>query len=359
MIGAELVAVLKEDLVRLTWKQERENVRYRKLGASGIDASVVGVGAWAIGGWMWGGADEAESIGAIHAALDAGINLIDTAPMYGFGRSEEVVGKAIRGRRDDVVLATKCGLVWHTEEGELSFTSDENGPNAEGHIKVNKCLSPESIRYEVELSLRRLGTDHIDLYQTHWQTATTPIADTMATLMALKDEGKIRAIGCSNADAEQMDAYRAAGQLDVDQEKFSMLARRHEQDDLPYCAAHNIAFLAYSPLCAGLLTGKIGPDRKFGEGDKRLGNPQFSMENRQKVLGMLDTFRPIAERHGVSLGQLVIAWTIAQPGCSHALVGARNAEQAMENAKAGDVQLTDAELQAMRDAIEQHADGIQ
>jgi len=333
-------------------------MKYRSLGKSEIEASVVGVGAWAIGGWMWGGADEAESVRAIHAAIDAGLNLIDTAPVYGFGLSEEVVGKAIRDRRDKVLLATKCGLVWHEERGEFFFASDEKHPADQGRIKVYRRLAPDAIRREVEWSLKRLGTDRIDLLQTHWQDSTTPIADTMHTLMELKEEGKIRAIGCSNATPEQMDEYRAAGQLDVDQELFSMLDRKQQRENLPYCGNHKIAFFAYSPLAQGLLTGKIGPDRTFQEGDQRSLKPRFSAENRLKIQRLLHLFRPIAERHGVSLGQLTIAWTLSQKGCTHALVGVRTARQAIENAKAGAVELTSEELRAMDQAIEAHAADI-
>ena len=333
-------------------------MKYRSLGKSGIEASIVGVGAWAVGGWMWGGADETESVRAIHAAIDAGVNLIDTAPVYGFGHSEEIVGRAIRDRRDKVVLATKCGLVWHEEKGAFFFASDEKHPRDQGPIKVYRHLAPETIRREIEWSLKRLGTDRIDLLQTHWQDSMTPIADTMHALMALKKEGKIRAIGCSNATPEQMDEYRAAGDLDVDQELFSMLDRKHERENLPYCAKHKIAFFAYSPLAQGLLTGKIGPDRTFREGDQRGLKPRFSAENRLKIQRLLDLFSPIAERHGISLGQLAIAWTLSQKGCTHALVGVRTARQAVENARAGAVELTRAELRAMGRAIEEHAADI-
>ena len=339
-------------------KKKGEKMKYRSLGKSGIEASVVGLGAWAVGGWMWGGADEAESIRAIHAGIDAGVNLIDTAPVYGFGLSEEVVGKAIRDRRDKVVLATKCGLAWHEERGEFFFASDEKHPADEGQIKVYRCLAPDTIRREVEWSLKRLGTDRIDLLQTHWQDSTTPVADTMHTLMELKKEGKIRAIGCSNATREQMEEYRAAGQLDVDQELFSMLDRKHERENLPYCAKHKIAFFAYSPLAQGLLTGKIGPDRTFQDGDQRREKPRFSAENRLKIQRLLDLFRPIAAGHGISVGQLAVAWTVSQKGCTHALVGARTARQAIENAKAGAVELTTEDLQLMGKAIEDHAAGI-
>lgn len=327
-------------------------MQQRTLGQSGIEASVVGLGAWAIGGWMWGGADEKQAIAAIQASIDAGVNLLDTAPVYGFGRSEEVVGKAISGRRDDVVLATKCGLIWHREKGEPHFKSDRNSITKDGTISVYKYLDPASIKWEVEQSLKRLGTDRIDLLQTHWQESTTAISDTMCALMELKDAGKIRAIGCSNATPQQMDQYRAAGDLDVDQERYSMLDRGLEQSNLPYCERHNIAFLAYSPLALGLLTGKITADRRFKEGDLRLNNPRFSIQNRARVQDMLAELRPIADGHDLSFTQLAIAWTVAQKGCTHALVGARTVEQATENARAGGVMLTDAELATMDEIIE-------
>lgn len=333
-------------------------MQHRPLGESGIQASAVAFGAWAIGGWMWGGTEEKAAIDAIHAAIDAGIDLIDTAPIYGFGRSEEIVGEAIADRRDKVVLATKCGLIWHEEQGDFCFNSDDKHPKDEGTIKVYRCLAPDVIRYEVEQSLTRLKVDCIDLYQTHWQESTTPIADTMAELLKLKDEGKIRAIGCSNATPDQMDEYRAAGQLDSDQERYSMLDRKHEAEDLPYCADNNIAFLAYCPIGQGLLTGKMGPDRVFEDGDQRKGNKRFSVENREKVSAMLAEFQPIADGRGISMTQLTIAWTITQRGCSHALVGARTPEQAQENAAAGDVVLNDDELTVMRATIEKHGEGI-
>jgi aryl-alcohol dehydrogenase-like predicted oxidoreductase len=324
----------------------------RPLGQSGIDASVVAFGAWVTGGWMWGGASEDDSIRAVHAALDAGINFIDTAPIYGFGLSEEIVGKAIRDRRSDVVLATKCGMVTNTTCGEPKFRSNAQGPDDDGHIGIYIYLHPDSIREEVEASLRRLGTDYIDLYQTHWQEDTTPIEDTMSTLLDLKQEGKIRAIGVSNATSHHMQRYRALGPLDADQEPFSMIKRTIEDDQLPYCRDNDIAVLAYSPLAQGLLTGKVRPEREFDEGDMRRNDPKFSVENRRHVQAMLDAFKPIAQAHDITLAQLTIAWTVHQPGLTHALCGARTPEQARENAAAGDVELSGDELKTMSDAID-------
>jgi methylglyoxal reductase len=318
-------------------------MRYRALGGSGIQASVVTLGAWAIGGWWWGGTDDAESIAAIHRALDLGMNLIDTAPAYGMGHSEEVVGKAIKGRRDEVVLATKCGLVWHTDKGTRFF------PQA--GKSVNRYLGAESIRYELEESLRRLQTDYVDLYQTHWQDATTPIAETMGALLELKQEGKIRAIGVSNATVAQMDDYRAVGPLDADQEKYSMLDRALDGKQLPYCQRQNIAVLAYSPLAQGLLTGKVTAARPFAEGDYRAQEPRFSAENRRRVLAFLETLQPLADGYGLTLAQLAVAWTLARPGLSHALVGARSSAQVDENAGAGEAELLAADMARVEAAL--------
>lgn len=324
----------------------------RVLGRSGIQASAVGLGTWAIGGWMWGGTDDTESIAAIQAAIDAGISLIDTAPAYGFGRAEELVGRALAGRRDRVVLATKCGLVWHCAKGRLFFNSEEGNITAgEGKYRVHRYLGRDGIRYELEQSLRRLKVDCIDLYQTHWQDPTTPIGETMDELQRLKRDGKIRAIGVSNATVSEMDQYRAAGVLDADQEKYGLLDRQPEAELLPYAQKAGLAFLAYSPLAQGLLTGAIGPDRVFNKDDLRHSQPRFSVDNRRRVAQLLESFKPVAEKHRITLGQLAIAWTFHQPGCTHALIGARNVRQARENARAGAVTLDASDLAVMGRAL--------
>ena len=235
-------------------------MNYKPLGNSGISASVVGLGAWVLGGGqLWGqDTDDAESIRAIQKAIDLGINLIDTAPAYGFGRSEVVVGKAIKGRRDKVVIATKGGLWWDDARG--SFFANFDGK------KVYRSLRPDTLRIEVENSLKRLGVDCIDLYQTHWPSAPpdfTPIADTMAALLAFKDQGKIRALGVSNVSLAEMKENIRCGHVVSDQLRYSMLNRGAEKDILPFCAQNQVATLTYMSLEQGLLTGKIGMDRVF------------------------------------------------------------------------------------------------
>jgi methylglyoxal reductase len=327
-------------------EKERKDVASRKLGHTDIDASVVGLGTWAIGGWRWGGTDEDESIAAINAALDNGVSLIDTAPAYGMGRSEEIVGRAIEGRRDEVVLATKCGLVWHTQQGN-HFFDNEGTP-------VHRHLGADSVRYELEQSLARLRTDYIDLYITHWQDPTTPVAETMGTLMELKAEGKIRAIGISNVSPEDLVAYVAEGPVDAIQEKYSMLDRDIESTLLPMCAEHGVSTLSYSSLALGLLSGKIGPDRTFNGDDLRIGDPRFSMANREKIASLFDEIRPIANDLDVTLAQLVIAWTVSQPGITYSLCGARNPAQATENAIAGSLSLTADQISQTSVAVDRY-----
>jgi methylglyoxal reductase len=322
----------------------------RQIGASRVIASAVGLGTWAIGGWMWGGTDEAESVAAIRAAIDAGITLIDTAPAYGMGRSEEIVGKAIAGRRNEVVLATKCGLVWHTDKGRHFF--DQAGK------PVHRYLGPDSIAHEVDQSLKRLRTDSIDLYITHWQDPTTPIAETMGALEELRKAGKIRAIGASNVSTADLEAYVAAGRLDAIQEQYSMVHRDIETELVPLCLEHGVSILSYSSLALGLLTGKIGPDRQFDGDDLRKADPRFSVENRSRATAFAEELAPIAKAHGATVAELVIAWTLSRPGITFALCGARNPDQSRENARAGSLVLGDREIATITAAATRHLEGI-
>jgi len=326
-------------------------MKYRKLGSSDLNVSAVALGTWAIGGgpW-WGDSDDAESIRAIRASLEAGINLIDTAPVYGFGHSEEIVGRAIHGCRDKVVLATKCGLWWDDETGTIHF--EQNGRT------VRRCLEPRTLRIEVEASLRRLGTDFIDLLQTHAQALEpfkTPIEDTMACLMELRQEGKIREIGVSNCTPDEMDEYRAAGVLVSNQPRYSILDRTIEKELLPYCREHDIAVLAYSPLEQGLLTGKIGRDTTFPPEAFRNKIPWFLPDKRGEVLDLLAGWESLTHKYACTLSQLVIAWTIAQPGVTVALCGARKVANAVENAGAGAIELDPDDIALMREDAEEIA----
>ena len=315
----------------------------REIGRSGVKASAVGLGTWAIGGWMWGGTDERESIAAIQASLDAGVTLIDTAPAYGLGRSEEIVGKALAGRRDKAIIATKCGLVWHTDKGRHFF--DQDGK------PVHRYLGRDAIHHEVEQSLKRLGTDYIDLYITHWQDPTTPIEETMAALEELRQAGKIRAIGASNVGRGELEQYIAIGGLDAIQERFSMIDREIEADLLPLTRRNGVATLSYSSLALGLLSGGIGPERVFSGDDQRRDNPRFSVGNREKVAAFAKSIRSIAEKHGATIAQIVIAWTLAQEGVTFALCGARNPGQALDNARAGTIRLDEEDLKGIDAAI--------
>jgi aryl-alcohol dehydrogenase-like predicted oxidoreductase len=313
----------------------------REIGQSGTMASAVGLGTWAIGGWMWGGTDDRAAEEAIHAAGGGGLAQIDTAPA-----AVELVGRVLRTRRDEVVLATKCGLVWHAARGPYFFS--------QGGHPVHRDLSPGAIRHEVEESLRRLNTDRIDLYITHWQDPTTPIPETVEALKSLQAEGKIRAFAASNASPEDLAAYIAAGGIAALQEEYSMLARRIEHSLLPTCRAHGISVMGYSVLALGLLSGRIGADRTFAGDDQRRDNPRFSPENRARVDRLMEVIRPIAAAHGASPAQIVIAWTLAQPGLTFALCGARNAAQARENAEAGLLRLEEDQIASISEAVETH-----
>jgi aryl-alcohol dehydrogenase-like predicted oxidoreductase len=318
----------------------------RKIGRSGIEASAVGLGTWAIGGWMWGGTDESQSIDAIRASIDEGVSLIDTAPAYGQGLSEEIVGKAIKGRRDKVVLATKLGLVWHTTKGNHFFDYDGK--------PVHRYLGRDSVVYEVEQSLKRLGTDYIDHYITHWQDPTTPVAETMEALERLKAQGKIRSIGASNVVPADVEAYLAAGQLDAIQQEYSMVARDVEAELAPCCIENGVSILSYSSLGLGLLSGKVGPDRVFSGDDQRKDNPRFSKSNREKVARLMGEIGPIAQAHDATEAQIVIAWTLQQPGITFSLCGARNPRQAKENARAGRIRLSNDEIKRISEAAKQN-----
>ncbi|MCD4825935.1 MAG: aldo/keto reductase [Phycisphaerae bacterium] len=319
-------------------------MEYRRLGRTDIEISAVTFGAWAIGGWMWGPQDHDAAIDAIRTAIDAGVTTIDTAAVYGFGRSEELVAEAVAGcQRDKLVIMTKFGLRWdHDGEGTLRFDTKDLQGNA---LSVHKFASPDSVIHECERSLKRLKTDYIDVYQIHWPDETTPIEETFGVIEKLIRQGKIRAAGVSNYTPELMAEADAIVPLASSQPPFSMIFRDSEQDVIPWCIEHNVGVVVYSPMQRGLLTGKFKPGHVFAEGDHRNQHRFFQPENMRRINAFLDEIRPIAEAHSATLGQLVIQWTVRQPGVTAALVGARNATQASENAAALDFQLTDEEIQ--------------
>ena len=313
-------------------------MEYQKLGASDVSVSRIAFGSWAAGGWMWGGTEQNDAVGAIHASYELGVTSIDTAPVYGMGLSEEIVGEALKSLpRDKVQILTKFGLRWDAARGDFALKTTDNA----GHdLDVYKYAGRASIIRECEDSLRRLGTDYIDLYQQHWPDTTTPIDETMEALSRLIEQGKVRAAGVSNYSVDQLQEAEKTLSLAANQLPYSMLRREIEADVLPYCVENNTAILAYSPLQLGLLTGKMKPGQEFGAGDLRRDNRFFTPENVKRVNAVLNRIRPLAETKNATLSQLVLRWTLAQPGITGALVGARNPEQAVQNARAMGFQLT-------------------
>lgn len=324
-------------------------MQYRNLGDSDLAVSVVTFGAWAVGGWMWGGAERKEAIKAIRSAYDFGVTSIDTAPVYGQGESEEIVAEAIKGLpRDKLQLLTKYGMRWDDKKGELAFKSKDN----EGRdIDIYRYAGKESVIKECEDSLRRLGTDYIDLYQIHWPDTTTPIDETMEAVAMLIQQGKVRHAGVCNYSAAQVKEARKYIDIVSNQVPYSMILRDIESELVPYCVENNIAILAYSPLQRGLLTGKIKPGHEFAEGDHRAGLYYFKDKNIENVDTFLDSIQSIAIEKEATLSQVVIRWTVEQPGITIALVGARNADQSVQNAKALEVNLVPGEIRSINSEL--------
>jgi aryl-alcohol dehydrogenase-like predicted oxidoreductase len=303
-------------------------VETTSLPALDQDVSRVGLGTWAIGGWQWGGTDERQSIDTILSALDRGINLIDTAPVYGFGRSEEIVGKALSeyGRREDVVLATKVALDW-----------DENE-------SVVRRATPDRIRTEITDSLERLQTDYIDLYQVHWPDPLVPVDEAARVLRELRNEGLIRAIGVSNFSPSQMDTFRRAAPLDTCQPPYNLFERHAEDGVLPYCRQEDIGLLTYGSLCRGMLSGKMSTDRTFEGDDMRQVDPKFQEPLFDQYLTAVDRLDQFAqEQYGRRVIHLAIRWILDQ-GVDVALWGAREPGQLDPIDGIDDWALTDEDL---------------
>jgi aryl-alcohol dehydrogenase-like predicted oxidoreductase len=311
-------------------------MRYRKLGKNGPEISVIGFGSWAIGGggWAsaWGNQDDELSEESVRVALYNGINFFDTAAVYGLGHSEEVIGKALKGDRDKVVLATKCGLVW-----------DENK-------NISKNGTYDSILCEAEASLRRLGTDYIDLYQMHWPDtdANAPAEETMRAMDKLVQDGKVRYVGVSNYNVSLLEESLSVRHVDSLQPPYSILRPAVEKEILPFCLEKGIGVVAYSPLTSGLLSGNYTYDTKFSDDDWRSRNAAHTGEGLRKNVDRVEKLKVIASRYGMTMPQIAIAYDLAHPALTSALVGVRKPNHILSVLPAIDVTLDEATLAEIR-----------
>ena len=285
-------------------------MEFMKIGGTHLTVSRIALGTWAIGGWMWGGTDEKESIQTIYTAVERGITLIDTAPVYGLGRSEEIVGKALAGGlRKQVVLATKVGLDWRNEQPFRNATR-------------------RRILAEVEASLKRLQTDVIDIYQVHWPDPETPIEETAEAMAQLHRQGKIHAIGVSNFSTAQMDAFSAVVPIHTLQPPYNLFEREIEREILPYALWSGVGVLAYGPICRGLLSGRMKPETQFGGDDLRKTDPKFQLPRYPQYLNAVERLDRFAqENYGKRVIHLAMRWVLDQPGVTAALWGARHPAQ--------------------------------
>ncbi len=306
------------------------------FGKTGLQVSPLVLGTWVTGGWAWGGSDEKVSLAAILRALELGINFIDTAPVYGFGKSEQIVGQALREwGREKVVVATKCGLEWDAKQ------------------RIRRNSSPGRISQEVDDSLKRLAVDCIDLYQIHWPDPATPFEDSLKSLLKIQELGKIRHIGVSNFTRAQVEECMQYGAIQSLQPPYNMFEREAEKELLPFCLENGLATLAYGGLCRALLTGKFKGDERFPKGDLRRADPKFKPDRFKKYVSAVDAIKPIAAAYGKSPAQFALRWALQQPGVTCVIAGARTAKQAEDNSgvsgwtiEPGDLQKVDEILAA-------------
>jgi aryl-alcohol dehydrogenase-like predicted oxidoreductase len=303
----------------------------KRLGNSDMNLTPIGVGAWAIGGggtpFSWGPQDDAESIAAIQAALDQGVNWIDTAAIYGMGHSEEVVARALRGRSQRPYIFSKCSLVWNEKR------------------EISRSLKADSIKRECESSLRRLGVDTIDLYQVHWPDPEPDIEEGWKAVAQLQKEGKVRWIGVSNFKVAHMERCRPIAPITSDQPPYSAVSPEVEEEILPYCLQHNIGVIVYSPMKSGLLTGKMTKERvaNLPADDFRRKALNYQEPHLSRNLELAERIKEIGARHGRSAGEVAIAWTLHHPAVTAAIVGVRSAEQVSGVIGAMEFRLSDAE----------------
>jgi len=303
-----------------------------------MDITPIGFGSWAVGGTGWGGQDDEQSISAIQRALDLGVNWVDTAAVYGLGHSEEIVAQALKGRSERPYVFTKCSLVWN-EKGEVS-----------------NSMKAQSIRREVEASLRRLQADVIDLYQIHWPNPDPDIEEGWSTMAQLKAEGKVRYIGVSNFNVEQMQRAMKIAPISSLQPPYSLVKPDVEKEILPFCQEHNIGVIVYSPMMSGLLTGKMTPERvaNLPQDDWRRNDPEFKEPRLSRNLALTEKLSEIGYLHGVSAGVVAIAWTLHNPAVTGAIVGGRRPEQVDDIIPAAEFRLSDSEFAEIEQFLHEH-----
>jgi aryl-alcohol dehydrogenase-like predicted oxidoreductase len=309
-----------------------------QFGQTDLEVSVLVLGTWVTGGWAWGGADENESLKAVLRALELGINFIDSAPVYGFGRSESIVGQALKewGQRERVVIATKCGLEWDEREN------------------IRRNASPERIRQEVDQSLKRLGVDYIDLYQIHWPDGNTLLEKSMETMSRIQDMGKVRYIGVSNFNPEQIMACQSVGPVSSLQPPYNLFEREIEKKVLPFCQDNGIATMAYGGLCRGLLTGKFTGNEQFPRGDLRRADPKFKPDRFKQYVKAVDKLKKVAGKYHKSVAQFALRWALQQPGITTVLAGARTAAQVEENVGVAGWQILTEDLEGVENILSTH-----
>ena len=303
----------------------------RQLGKNGQHLTILGFGSWALGGswqWGWGKADDKESVEAIQTALESGVNWIDTAAVYGFGHSEKIVAESVKGFREKIFIATKCGLV---NDGKNNAVNDN---------------SPENIRKEVEASLKNLNTDYIDLYQIHWPDPAVDVERSWETMAALKAEGKVKYIGVSNFNIDLLERCMKIEQVQSLQPPYSMLRRDYEKEVLPYCLENEIGVVAYSPMQAGLLTGEFNIN-KLAEDDWRRKDKMFNEPYLVQALDFVEHLKPLASKNNITVGQLALAWVLNNPAVTSAIVGARNKRQSAQNFSINSLKLSPEDIASL------------
>lgn len=318
------------------------------VGKTGMEVSRVSLGTLSIGGEsVWGDSDDGESIRTIHRARDLGINFFDTAPVYGFGRSERLLGKAVGKDRGKYVISSKCGLVWDLEEGPIIYSRDGY------HVRRN--TTAKNIMREIDITLGRLGTDYLDIYYTHWQAVPefpVPIAETMGALNELKKQGKIRAIGASNVNREQILEYLKHGRIDIIQNRFSPLDQMSFRELNGLLVENGITFHAYSPFERGLLTGAVDMHFAIKPGDARSAVKWYLPERRREVLDMLEAWKPLCEKYHCTLAGLTVAWMLRQAPNINVDAGSRRVKAIEENSRGGESRLEPADVAGMTAQID-------